>query len=104
MTAEELLDYLDCKQIKVAVQDGQLSLTGEKSKLTPEIIERIQRNKSALISILTIAPQMHSDNISDARRYQHNDGSYFKIDRDDLDTLIEFVDMIYSFSVSQKYS
>jgi len=101
MTAKELLQKLEQDRVTISVKDGQLALTGEKSKITPSVVAEIQSNKAALISLLSnFSPQPNTTSAR-TRCYRREDGSYFELYAEEFDALVEFFVLINSLNATQ---
>jgi hypothetical protein len=98
MNAEEILSLLKLEQVEIEVKGGHLSLTGDKSKFTSNILAEIQEHKSAIISLLTATVEQQISQRFGKRNYRHQDGSSFDLDQEDLASLVEFIEMIIFFS------
>lgn len=104
MNVEEILTFLEREQVKVVVNNDNLSLTGEKSKLTPQILADIQKNKPAILSLLKSCSEPKEQESVGKKTYRCIDKSTYAIDQSDFDYLVGFVEMILSFTIREKKS
>lgn len=102
MTAEKLLELLEHDRLKIELKDGQLTLTGEKSKITSHLLEEIQNNKPALIKLLSNFSQSNNSLESNVRRYRRDDGSHFELDSEEFNAIVELCELIHSFDFFEK--